>query len=235
MHWWVHEVYSSLGMVALLSWVFWVLFSITLHELAHGWAAIWEGDSTPIETGHMTGNPVVHMGGFSLIVFALIGVAWGLMPVSPGRFRHRRWGDAIVAAAGPLMNLALAAVCLTTLGLWMRIDPSMPLPAIWAPDGAVSPLVPAFQKNAGLFLAFGGWLNLVLFALNLLPIPPLDGSRILAACSRTIRQLYHHPNAGLAGLVFFFLIVTTNIFDWAFMALNMIADHYVVLIATAGS
>ncbi|MBT5381502.1 MAG: site-2 protease family protein, partial [Phycisphaerae bacterium] len=91
-----------------MSWIFWVLLSITLHELAHGWAAIWEGDKTPIETGHMSANPVVHMGRFSLIVFALIGFAWGLMPVRPWRFRHGRLGEAIVAIAGPAMNLALA-------------------------------------------------------------------------------------------------------------------------------
>lgn len=54
-----------------------VIFSITLHELAHGWAAIWQGDRTPIETGHMTWNPLVHMGWASLLMFAIVGIAWG--------------------------------------------------------------------------------------------------------------------------------------------------------------
>jgi len=223
MSWWVHSVFESQGPIALLSWIFWVLLSITLHELAHGWAAIWEGDRTPIETGHMSANPVVHMGGFSLVVFALIGVAWGLMPVSPWRFRHRRWGDAIVSAAGPVMNLALACVCLTSLGIWARIDPTM-LSATAAP----------WQNHVSTFLQFGGWLNLVLFALNLLPVPPLDGSRLLSACSSTIRTWYQHPNAGMAGLALFFLLMVTNAFDWAFIGLGVLAARYIEFVATLG-
>jgi len=208
--------------VALLSWIFWVLLSITLHELAHGWAAIWEGDLTPLETGHMSANPIVHMGGFSLIVFALVGIAWGMMPVAPWRFRHRRWGDAIVSAAGPLMNLAIAAVCLTTLGVWARLDPSML-------GGGV-----AWKVHVQTFLTLGGWLNLVLFAFNLLPVPPLDGSRLLAATSRTIKQLYQHPNAPMAGLVLFFLLMMTNGFGWIFTMALLVATRYVSLFVNPG-
>ena len=105
MQWWMHAVYDSGGLAAVLGWVFWVIFSICLHELAHGWAAIWQGDRTPRETGHMTMNPMVHMGGASLIVFALVGIAWGLMPTDPSRYRWGRRGRIAVAAAGPLMNL----------------------------------------------------------------------------------------------------------------------------------
>ena len=115
--WWVHNAFVNGGAIMLVAWIFWVLFSITLHELAHGWAAIWEGDMTPRELGRMTANPVVHMGGLSLLVFAAIGIAWGMMPVNPSRFRHRRWGDAIVAAAGPVMNILLSIVCLTASGI----------------------------------------------------------------------------------------------------------------------
>ncbi len=222
--WWVHSVYETQGPVALMSWIFWVLLSITLHELAHGWAAIWEGDRTPIETGHMSANPVVHMGGFSLIVFAVIGVAWGLMPVNPSRFRHRRWGDAIVAGAGPVMNLALAFIALTVLGVWSRIDPSM-----------LSPQAADWKVHVQTFLMLGGWLNLVLFALNLLPVPPLDGSRLLAACSRTIRGWYQHPNAGMIGLALFFFLIVTNTFDRVFVMFGMLSAHYVYFIETIGA
>lgn len=224
MTWWVHAVFESQGMVAVLSWIFWVLLSITLHELAHGWAAIWEGDLTPIETGHMSANPVVHMGGFSLIVFALIGIAWGMMPVAPWRFRHRRWGDAIVAAAGPVMNLALAFVCLTTLGVWARVDPSI-----------LSTQAADWQVHVQTFLMFGGWLNLVLCALNLLPVPPLDGSRLLAACSRTVRGWYQHPNANMVGLALFFFLIVTNAFDRAFIMFGMMSARYVYFIETLGA
>ena len=94
----MHAVYDSGGLAAVLGWVFWVIFSICLHELAHGWAAIWQGDRTPRETGHMTMNPMVHMGGASLIVFALVGIAWGLMPTDPSRYRWGRRGRIQAAA-----------------------------------------------------------------------------------------------------------------------------------------
>ena len=71
MQWWVHSAYESGGIVLLFSWAFWVIFSIVLHELSHGWAAIANGDNTPRELGHMTMNPVVHMGWMSLVFFAI--------------------------------------------------------------------------------------------------------------------------------------------------------------------
>ena len=113
--WWVHDFWHAGRATELVAWIFWVIASITLHELAHGWAALYEGDDTPKITGRMTANPVVHMGMTSLIVFLLLGIAWGLMPVNPQRFRHKKLGRIIVAAAGPIMNLLLAVITLTTL------------------------------------------------------------------------------------------------------------------------
>lgn len=145
--------------------VIWIV-SITLHELAHGWAAIWQGDRTPIELGHMTLNPIVHMGWFSIILLLTAGLAFGLMPVTPSRFRSR-YGDALVSAAGPAMNLLIAIVVLTALGLWRRGAGE------WTGE-------PGFEENMGQFLWMAGYTNVVAVMLNLVPIPPLDGSRILA-------------------------------------------------------
>ena len=105
--WWV-QVAWNIGPAYLVSWIFWVLFSITLHELAHGWAALSQGDQTPRELNRMTANPLVQMGTTSLIFFFIIGIAWGMMPVNPSRFRDGRRGEIIVAAAGPVLNLLLA-------------------------------------------------------------------------------------------------------------------------------
>ncbi len=69
-----------------------VIFSITFHELAHGWAAMSQGDNTPQQTGHLTLNPVVHMGKESLIFLCLMGIAWGQMPVNPSKFRSGKLG-----------------------------------------------------------------------------------------------------------------------------------------------
>ena len=76
MNWWVHNYWQAGMRIELISQIFWVLFAITLHELAHGWAAIWQGDRTPIEMNRMTANPLVQMGPHSLLIFALCGIAW---------------------------------------------------------------------------------------------------------------------------------------------------------------
>ena len=140
-----------------------VVISIVLHELAHGWAAIWQGDDTPRQMGHMTGDPMVHMGGFSLLMLALVGMAFGAMPVNPSNFRSR-YGNALVSAAGPAMNFLLALVALTALAVWVKISGS----AIEGPS-----------KNGQLFLQIFGTTNIALGIFNLLPVPPLDGSTVL--------------------------------------------------------
>ncbi len=213
--WWVADYWQAGETVLLASWIIWVIVSICLHELGHGVAAIWEGDDTPRRTGHMTFNPLVHMGGYSLVAFLLIGFAWGLMPVNPNNFRHRRWGDAIVAAAGPAVNLILAAVLLTAAGLVSAFI-----------LGAKNP--PEWGVNLQLFLATGGWLNLALLALNLLPIPPLDGSRILASFSDPYARLLMNPNAALFGLAAFMLLFWVTPFGGvAFGLLRSVSELWI--------
>jgi Zn-dependent protease len=185
MGWWVHDLYQAGRTVELISWIFWVLLSIVLHELAHGWAALWQGDNTPKLLNRMTLNPLVHMGGMSLLVFALIGIAWGVMPTNPSRYRWGRRGRVFVAAAGPAMNIALSLVALTAVVVWWKVGPS------------AQPL----RDNVSLFLVTGGWINLVLAAFNLLPVPPLDGSTILAGLSYRAYELYQRPQAAMYGML----------------------------------
>ena len=87
-------------------WVTISVFSVCLHELFHALAATYEGDDTPKQLGYLTLNPLVHMGQQSLIILLLTGMCWGLCPVNPRKFRHR-YGDALVAFAGPFANLLL--------------------------------------------------------------------------------------------------------------------------------
>lgn len=131
-----------------------LIISIVIHELAHGIAALSQGDDTPRQEGHMTLNPVVHMGYESLIFLCVAGIAWGSMPVSPHKFRHPRWSDILVSAAGPLSNLLLGTLCIT---------------AIIATQQSALPMVS--QE----FLFMAARINMLLFLFNLLPIPPLDG------------------------------------------------------------
>ena len=92
-----------------LIWVVIVMFSICLHELAHAWVALKHGDDTAAQAGHLSLNPAIQMGPYSLILLAVLGLAWGAVPVDEGRMRSRASG-AWVAVAGPLTNLALMVV-----------------------------------------------------------------------------------------------------------------------------
>jgi len=191
--WWISDAWSGThGQVVVVSWLLWVIVSITLHELGHGWAAIRHGDDTPIRTGHMTWNPVVHMGLYSFAALILIGIAWGAMPVDPSRMRGKH-AESKVLFAGPLVNLALFLVLSVLSALWMPIATGA---------GVEDPLL----TNLSLFLYFGAMLNAVLFLFNLVPIPPLDGGRILALHSRSFREMTHSENGQWALLGAFVLL-----------------------------
>lgn len=148
----------------VFAWLLTVVISITLHELAHGYVAIRHGDHTPIHMGRMTGNPFVHMGGFSIFVLLMFGIAWGQMPVDSTRLRGK-YAEAKVAVAGPATNLLLATIALTGLGLWFRFG------TIGGSE---------VEGNAIQFMTIFGSANLMLMIFNLFPVPPLDGSHILA-------------------------------------------------------
>lgn len=190
-----------------------VVISIVLHELAHGWMAIRLGDQTPIREGRMTGNPLVHMGPFSLVALAIAGIAWGQMPIDPTRLRGKH-GDAWVSAAGPAMNLLIALVALTGLGLLTRFA--------GPPDGS------GMMQNATQLLWIAGTLNLVLMMFNLVPAPPLDGSHILASFSKGYADFAFNPQQPGVGLLLFFgaFMMVSVFFD---VAINM-AGAYLRLI-----
>jgi Zn-dependent protease len=159
-----------------------VIVSITIHELSHGLVAIWHGDNTPEETGHMTFNPFVHMGGMSIILLLVAGIAWGAMPVDRSRLRGRHAG-ALVALAGPVANVLMALLALITVGLWQRFGPD---------TNDLSQPFQNLQNMLGIF----GVINIELAILNMIPIPPLDGSKVLADFSPGYVQLMRSLNAG---------------------------------------
>ncbi|MDX1683040.1 MAG: site-2 protease family protein [Phycisphaeraceae bacterium] len=196
-----------------------VVISICLHELAHGWVAIAHGDDTPRRSGHMTGNPLVHMGPWSLAALAIAGIAWGQMPINPSRLRGK-YAEAKVAAAGPAMNLLLAFVSLTALALWERLAPGSNSDPMW-------------QENLKNFLWWGGVLNIVLCLFNLAPVPPLDGSHILANLNHRYRDFLSNPNN--SG-IFFVGFVLVFIFAQAiFTAAQHAANWWVNLIVMTGA
>ena len=147
------------------------------------------GDDTPVHTGHMTVNPLVHMGPMSIAALLIVGIAWGAMPVSPHKLRGR-YADALVSVAGPVTNLLLTLIALTILGVWMQFSPAV--------EGTV-------VGNVQFFFKVFGATNILLFMFNLFPVPPLDGSRILANFHRGYASFISDPSKqGVMMLAFVF-------------------------------
>lgn len=183
-----------------VTWVLAVIASVVLHELGHGFAAIRQGDRTPIVMGHMTLNPMVHMGGVSLVLLAVVGLAFGAMPVNPAAFRGR-FGRAAVAFAGPAVNLLIAGSTILLAGLFVRTGlVSLPM---WEPH-----VIP-YRLDSVTILLVVAQLNLALFAFNLLPIPPLDGSTVLGDFWPAWKQWTSNPDLApffQAGFLVIFII-----------------------------
>ena len=145
------------------------VLSLSVHEWAHAWSAHKLGDDTAAREGRLTLNPASHIDPIGTLLLPLLGIPFGWakpVPVNPARFRrgvHMGTGMAITASAGPISNLILSFFCAVTLGLMFRLAPQL----IDSQPGIVK------------LLMFGIQLNIGLAVFNLLPIPPLDGSRIV--------------------------------------------------------
>lgn len=141
-----------------------IIMSVVIHEVSHGFAALALGDPTAKYQGRLTLNPFAHLDPVGSFLIPIIGyltggfiVGWAKpVPFNPYNLKNQRWGEALVALAGPLSNIALALV----FGLLMRFF--------------------GFNlgQSAGL-VSFVVLINITLAIFNLVPIPPLDGSKIL--------------------------------------------------------
>lgn len=157
----------------IVVWALPVLFAITVHEVAHGWVAKQLGDRTAMMLGRLTLNPIKHIDPIGtllvpgiLILFGGVVFGWAKpVPVTWQNLHNPKRDMAIVAAAGPLANLLMALLWVFVMKL------SLALPASMAT--VVRPLL--YMGGAGITI------NLILMILNLIPIPPLDGSRIVSS------------------------------------------------------
>ena len=143
-----------------------LIFSVIVHEVSHGYSAYLLGDNTAKYAGRLNLNPLNHLewfGSFILPVLTYMGggfiIGWAKpVPFNPYNLKNQRWGEAIVAIAGPLSNILIAVV----FGLLIRF-------------GIALQLGPAFVDISAIIIM----INLVLATFNLVPVPPLDGSKIL--------------------------------------------------------
>jgi len=157
----------------VMVWILPVLFAVTVHEVAHGWVANLRGDSTALMLGRLTLNPVKHIDIVGTVIvpiscLVLGGFVFGWakpVPVSWRNLKNPRRDAALVAVAGPLSNLLMVF-------LWAFVAK---IGVMLVQQGFSNAVFLAYMGNAGILI------NLMLMILNLLPIPPLDGSRVVSS------------------------------------------------------
>lgn len=204
------------------------VLSTAVHEWAHAWAATRLGDPTPKSQGRLTLDPTAHIDPLGTLLFPALGAVTGgflfgwARPVEfrPGLFRRdvtMRRGTMLVAAAGPLSNLALGLVCallLAGLGLFA------------GSEGATGGTIDALA----LLLRVGVTINVVLLFFNLLPVAPLDGFRVLEATLGT-----DHPTVRFIEQNRFLLFLAVILIGWRLIApLVAVTERALMQVASLG-
>ncbi len=211
-----------------------LLISVVVHEVAHAQVAFWEGDDTASQLGRITLNPMAHldlMGSLivPLALFLLPGdflFGWAKpVPVNPARFRDPKWGDVRVSLAGIVANLILASLSLLLLVLILRLAGGEGSPT-GGPGGGVLGVL-------GLAASFGLYINLILAVFNLIPLPPLDGSRVLyhllpQEWALSYRKVGRY-GLGVMMLLVFFFPGAIQLLLWPVEVLMAAADRFLEL------
>lgn len=182
----------SLDLLTIMASLVALVLALTLHEFAHALMSHYLGDTTARDQGRLTINPLAHVDPFltlalPLISFLTTGIAIGAakpVPFNPWAVRGGKWGAAVVAVAGPFTNLFLAIF----FALWLRFMPGASL---------------ATYQFLGTLIA----VNVGLFVFNMIPFPPLDGSRLLYAVVPTgVRELMDRiEQMGIVAILFLFM------------------------------
>lgn len=158
-----------MGILLYLLEMILVIFAIVFHEMSHAYMSHFLGDPTPKETGRLTPNPLKHIDIFGLICMALFRIGWAKpVMINSEYYKSRRVGTFLVALAGPAMNFLLAIISMVIASLIFKFATSFVV------SDTIGDLI--FQ-----LLKYFAMINISLGIFNLIPIPPLDGSRIVGS------------------------------------------------------
>jgi len=191
--------------ILFVVWAAAIIIAITIHEFSHALAGTWQGDMTAKNQGRLTLNPLSHLSGVGFLMLLLVGFGWGKpVPFNPYNLKSKRWGPALISIAGPASNLILALFSGAIMKAFVYFD--------------------ALEQGNLLleFLYLLVIINVILMIFNLIPIPPLDGSKLLFS-------ILHSPKYNelkmwlttkgplvLMALIFMDFILNINIFSGLF-------------------
>lgn len=169
-----------------------IIYALTIHEFSHAAVATYLGDNTAKLSGRLSLNPLVHLDIFGTLMLLLAGFGWGRpVPVNIFNLKSRRWGELWVALAGPLSNFLSVILFIIIFHL----------AALWFPA----------ENMLLTFLAYLIIINLILGVFNLIPIPPLDGSKVLFSTLPSRFDGFKQKLAINGPWVLLFLLIADNL------------------------
>jgi len=194
----------------LITWTPGLIMGVVLHEYAHGYIAYKSGDNTAKSLGRLTLNPIAHIDLFGSILLPLLlilfrsGIVFGYakpVPINPGYFRNYRKGLRYTSLAGPVTNLIIAFVVGLVYGLFFYIFFKLT-------NGMLTSDTFGFNAFNLISQVFQGaiYINIFLAILNFIPIPPLDGSKILASFLPD-EAMFRFLSLGRFGFIFIFIFL----------------------------
>lgn len=193
---------DSIDVLQIITKILIIFLVLPIHECAHAWAAHKMGDETAAYSGRLTLNPLAHIDILGALCLLITGFGWAKpVPINPLKFKKQRFGIAITAAAGPLSNLAVSFIAMIIYRIVLSL-----------PGGSGYFFSSAGDITGGFvilyILQFFILVNIGLAIFNLIPIPPLDGSKIISyfTSAKLDRWIYEHQL--IVNAVFFAVILT---------------------------
>lgn len=185
-----------------LETIYWIIFAVpsiliasTIHEYAHGWMAFKLGDATAKAEGRLTLNPIPHIDPVGALCMIFFRFGWSKpVPINEYNFRNREQGTALTALAGPLSNIVVAIIC-GGINLLFKLDS---------------------ESILGTFLLTFTMINLALAFFNLLPVPPLDGHKIIRAILPKRIRFYWEEMEKFS--IIFLILIIAPLFSWGSLA-----------------